>query len=69
MEAVETKASRHRGNFLKALIRNCARTFCGIAKTIKECLPAFFERLVIDVLVKMGYGGFRKEAGKAIGRT
>lgn len=31
--------------------------------------PSFFERLVIDVLVKMGYGGSRKEAGKAIGRS
>lgn len=40
-----------------------------LLKTIKECSPAFFERLVIDVLVKMGYGGSRKEAGKAIGRS
>lgn len=37
--------------------------------TVKECSPSFFERLVIDVLVKMGYGGSRKEAGKAIGRS
>ncbi len=35
---------------------------------VKGCSPAFFERLVIDVLVKMGYGGSRKEAGKAVGR-
>ncbi|CUQ66759.1 restriction endonuclease [Candidatus Nitrospira inopinata] len=40
-----------------------------LLKTVKECSPAFFERLVIDVLVKMGYGGSRKEAGKAIGRS
>ena len=40
-----------------------------LLKTIKECSPAFFERLVIDVLVKMGYGGSRKEAGQAIGRS
>lgn len=31
--------------------------------------PAFFERLVIDLLVKMGYGGSIKDAGKAIGRS
>jgi restriction system protein len=31
--------------------------------------PAFFEQLVIELLVKMGYGGSRKDAGKAIGRT
>lgn len=37
--------------------------------TIKECSPNFFERLVIDVLIKMGYGGSRKEAGQAMGKT
>ena len=36
---------------------------------IKECSPAFFERLVIDLLVKMGYGGTRRDAGQAIGRS
>jgi len=40
-----------------------------ILKKIKTCTPAFFERLVVDVLVKMGYGGTRKEAGKAVGRS
>lgn len=40
-----------------------------LLSSIRECSPAFFERLVIDVLVKMGYGGSRKEAGKAIGRS
>ncbi len=40
-----------------------------LLKIVSECSPAFFERLVIDLLVKMGYGGSRKEAGKAIGRT
>jgi restriction system protein len=37
--------------------------------TIKSCSPAFFERLVIDLLVKMGYGGTRKDAGQAVGRS
>jgi restriction system protein len=40
-----------------------------LLRTVKECSPSFFERLVIDVLVTMGYGGSRKEAGKAIGRS
>lgn len=31
--------------------------------------PAFFERLVVELLVKMGYGGSMKEAGKSIGRS
>lgn len=37
--------------------------------TAKECSPKFFERLVVKLLVKMGYGGSRKDAGKAIGQT
>lgn len=36
---------------------------------IKSCSPAFFERLVVDVIVAMGYGGSRAEAGKAIGKS
>jgi restriction system protein len=30
---------------------------------------AFFERLVVELLVKMGYGGSIKDAGKAIGKS
>jgi len=40
-----------------------------ILRTIKSCSPAFFERLVIDLLVTMGYGGTRTDAGKAIGKS
>lgn len=36
---------------------------------IKSCSPEFFERLVVEVLLKMGYGGSRKDAGQAIGRS
>jgi restriction system protein len=31
--------------------------------------PSFFERLVVELLVKMGYGGSITDAGKAVGRT
>jgi len=40
-----------------------------LLQTIKSCSPAFFERLVIDLLVRMGYGGTRKDAGQAVGRS
>lgn len=40
-----------------------------ILTRIKECSPSFFERLVIDLLVAMGYGGSRKEAGQIIGKS
>ena len=36
---------------------------------IKESSPAFFERLVVELLVAMGYGGSRKDAGQTIGRS
>ena len=37
--------------------------------TIKNVTPSFFEQLVIDLLVRMGSGGNRAEAARAIGRT
>jgi restriction system protein len=40
-----------------------------LIETIKECTPDFFERLVVQLLLKMGYGGSRQEAGEAVGRT
>ena len=36
---------------------------------LKQTTPAFFERIVVELLVKMGYGGSRADAGKAIGRS
>lgn len=36
---------------------------------VKSASPAFFERLVIDLLVSMGYGGSRQDAGRAIGKS
>ncbi|MBU2505826.1 MAG: restriction endonuclease [Bacteroidetes bacterium] len=36
---------------------------------IKNLSSSFFEKLVVDLLVKMGYGGSIKDAGKAIGRS
>lgn len=40
-----------------------------ILQRIKGCSPSFFERLVVELLVKMGYGGTRQDAGRAIGRS
>lgn len=36
---------------------------------VKQVPPAFFEKLVVDLLVSMGYGGSRKGAGKIIGKS
>ena len=40
-----------------------------ILSRILSCSPAFFERLVIELLVKMGYGGSRRDAGERIGQS
>jgi restriction system protein len=36
---------------------------------LKATSPAFFERVVVELLVKMGYGGSRSDAGRAIGKS
>ncbi len=40
-----------------------------IQMQIKQASPKFFEKLVIDLLLQMGYGGSRSDAGRAIGRS
>ena len=40
-----------------------------IMESISKCTPQFFERLVVDLLLKMGYGGSFQEAGKVIGKS
>lgn len=40
-----------------------------LLEQVKASSPAFFERLVIDLLVGMGYGGSRQDAGRAIGKS
>ena len=36
---------------------------------VKQASPAFFERLVVDLLVAMGYGGNRQDAARAVGKS
>lgn len=40
-----------------------------LLNSIMERSPRFFERLVVQLLVKMGYGGTIEDAGKVIGKT
>ena len=40
-----------------------------ILSQLKSSSPSFFENVVVEVLVKMGYGGSRKDAGQAIGQS
>jgi len=36
---------------------------------VKEGSPAFFEKLVVELLLAMGYGGSRQDAGRTVGKS
>ncbi len=40
-----------------------------LLQQLKNAPPAFFENVVVEVLLRMGYGGSRKDAGQAIGKA
>lgn len=40
-----------------------------LLQRVKSCSYGFFETLVVELLVKMGYGGTFKEAGQSIGKS
>lgn len=40
-----------------------------LLQAVMDASPAFFEQLVVDLLLSMGYGGSRADAGRAIGQS
>lgn len=40
-----------------------------LLEQVKNSSPKFFEQLVVDLMLAMGYGGNREDAGRAIGQT
>lgn len=40
-----------------------------LLSSIKQNSPLFFERLVVELLVKMGYGGSHRDAARAVGQA
>jgi len=40
-----------------------------ILDRVKESSPAFFEQLIVDLLLAMGYGGTSEDAGRALGQS
>jgi len=57
-ETLEYSYQKLRDNIAQELINN-----------VKSCTPEFFEKLVVDLLLNMGYGGSRRDAGEAIGKS
>lgn len=55
--------------FSQAYLRLRSNLELEILEQVKASSPIFFEHLVIDLLVAMGYGGSRQDAGRAIGRS
>lgn len=40
-----------------------------LLSSVLSSTPGFFEKLVVELLVKMGYGGSQREAARAVGRS
>lgn len=63
---VESDATKTPEEILAANFLEIRKTLSlELLSKVKNCTPAFFENLVVELLVKMGYGGSFKEAGKA----
>ena len=57
-ELIETAYQGLRGQLAQELLNR-----------ILSCSPTFFEQLVVELLVKMGYGGSRRDAGERVGQS
>lgn len=61
-ETPEESLERSYANLRKSLASD-------LIERVRHCSPRFFEQLVVDLLVSMGYGGSRKDAGEAVGQS
>jgi restriction system protein len=70
-EVVEDPGIRENAEALIASSFELLNTELGreIVDRVHSFSPAFFERLIVDLLVRMGYGGGRTEMGRALGRV
>ena len=68
-KTVETNEQTPEENLDKAYQRIRKSLASELLNRVVELSPTFFERLVVELLVKMGYGGSIKDAGKAIGKS
>ncbi|KGS78588.1 restriction endonuclease family protein [Burkholderia pseudomallei MSHR5596] len=67
--ASEVDRSTPEESFAQAYERLRSNLEVELLDQVKSSTPSFFERLVIDLLVAMGYGGSRQDAGSVIGRS
>src|SRR4051812_5806237 len=67
---MRTTSAPNPDELLRATIKEVESALAAdLIPRICAASPSFFERLVVDLLVKMGYGGSRTDAGRALGKT
>jgi restriction system protein len=69
-ETIETEEQRTPEEVLEDAYQEIRDNLAeDVLDNVMGCSAAFFERLVVELLVKMGYGGSRREAARAVGQT
>lgn len=68
-EAVIKQSSTPEEELEYAFVRLKKELAKELLDVVKSSSPSFFEQLVVDLLVGMGYGGSRKDAGEALGKS
>lgn len=62
----ETTPDEQLANAHQTLVQTLAEDLLAL---VRAASPIFFEQLVVDLMISMGYGGSRKEAGRATQQT
>ena len=70
-EALEetSDANTPEESFENAYLRVRGEVEEELLRQVMDNAPDFLERVVVDLVVRMGYGGSRKDAGEALGRS
>ena len=66
VDIAETTPDEQLAEAHQALVQSLAEELLAQVRAAK---PSFFEQLVVDLMIAMGYGGSRKEAGRATQQT
>jgi len=67
--SIESDTDTPEDSMARAYVKLKREIETELLSTVSNVSPAFFEQLVIDVLVSMGYGGNAQDAARAVGRS
>jgi restriction system protein len=68
--AIDETANETPDEILRATHRKINNALAlDLLDRIREAPPAFFEQLIVELLIAMGYGGSSEEAGRALGKS